>query len=177
MSIYGIGMGEAAVTALGAEYDTLVSGGAADCIIIAAYNPSLRRAFMVHAHRTTNLAQVIEKIETYVRANSNAATVIIELASTIFAFPPTGLVHDVNAALGATGYTVHAQNISRSLSLNAHGLFTAGADPQLADRKPGDSSNALGCVDLKMLSPIVAPTLTGRPQSQECPTPKRRAWS
>ena len=170
MSIYGIGMGEAAVTALGAKYDTLVSGGAADCIIIAAFNPVLSRAYMVHAHRLTNLATVIHQIDTYVRANSAAATVIVELASGIFAYlPPTGLVQNINAALGAAGYTVHAPNVTQSLSLNTAGVFTPAANATVTDRRPDESSNAMALVNLNILSPNVAPTLTGRPKAREAP--------
>ena len=56
---------EAAFAQGGATVCVLASGGAADCVIIAAYAESIRRAFLVHATRSTDLGQVKALIEKF----------------------------------------------------------------------------------------------------------------
>ncbi len=172
MPSYGLGMGEAAATALGAPYDTLVSGGAADCVIIAAYNRRLSRAYMVHAHRETHLASVVDQINQYILAKGAQSDVQIELASQVFGTPrPTdsGLVRNVYAALEGAGYHVaHAHGVT-SLSLNIGGRFVAGVVASSADRHADDASTTMARVSFKLLAPELAGLPGGKKKSKESP--------
>jgi hypothetical protein len=173
MKSYGLGMGEAAVTSGNAlKYDTLMSGGAADCVIIAAYNPELRRAYMVHAHRLTDLTIVIDQIETYVRVSTSAPLIQVHLASQVFSTAnpnDSALVRLVNSALAAANLVVSATHAVSSLGVNVRGVFSPGIDAATADRAASDASTAGARVDVKLLAPNLAPAAGGRAKSSEAP--------
>ncbi len=172
MPTYGLGMGEAAATSSTGSHKTLVSGGAADCIIIGVHNPRLNRAYMVHAHRNSNLASIVEQIGMYVRGGSPAGTLVVHLASQVFgAANPNDsqLVQAVSQTLQAAGLVIGTTHASSSLSLTHMGVFTPGANAAAADRQASDQSNALSIVDLKLLDPFLAPLPGGGIKSKEAP--------
>ena len=168
---YGLGIGEAAVTATGAIYDTLLSGGASSCVIIAIRNPTRNIIFMVHVpHGTANLSSIVDFIRTNVIQGTPAGSMEVELASQTFGQSNAGdsnLVQLIRANLTQIGLVVRTEHASTSMSLNVNGDFIPGANAANASRQASDDSN--GALSFKILSPAIAPLPDGRAKSKESP--------
>lgn len=169
---YGLGMGEAAATGQSSGYDRLVSGGAGDCIIIAVCNPAKKRIYMVHAHRLTPMADVLEQINTFVRAGSPIATIQVRLASQIFGQQNpqhSQLVQAVRQGLNNAGYVIAAEHNASSLSLDVNGNFVPAANAQIADRPAATDSNAVAKVAFQCLDPSLVSLPGGGTKAKESP--------
>jgi len=109
-------MDEAAITDSTADRYIIASGGAADCLIVAAYSTSQKWAYIVHATRSTDLRKVHNHILLF------TASVDIHLSSKSFKDDPRNpLVAEIRDlfAHAVDGYQIKSESDTGKLAIDA----------------------------------------------------------
>lgn len=109
-------MDEAAITDSTADRYIIASGGAADCLIVAAYSTSQKWAYIVHATRSTDLRKVHNHILLF------TASVDVHLSSKSFKDDPSNpLVAEIRDLFAHTadGYQIKSESDTGKLAIDA----------------------------------------------------------